>query len=204
MSFDTYSNLKTAIINWSHRSDLLTLVDDFIDLCEADLWKRLRTRDMEKRATAAAPTSGRFLALPDSFIQMRRLKLESGGTTYELQYRTPEAMQIKAETARPRHFTISSQIEFDRTPDAAYTVEMQYYISLTALSDSNTSNAVLTRFPQLYLYGSLYHLYTYTAQEDKAVLYNKLFDDLIETINSQEEKGRHGPAPAMRYEGSTP
>ena len=199
MALNTYANLKTAIVNQSHRGELTQdLLDDFIDMTEALMWTMLEIRDMESRQTANAST--RFLALPDNFIKMRRMTVQTGGNSYEISYKSPEAMTIVNTSGRPNYFTITSQIEFDKTPDATYTIEMVLLRSLTALSASNTSNAVLSRFPQIYLFGCLYHCFNYAVMEDKADRYYQLFIDAIEKANKQDYKGRFGVAPAMRPE----
>jgi hypothetical protein len=113
-------------------------------------------------------------------------------------------MYISQDSGIPGVYTITSQLEFDRSPDSAYTIEYQYYAILTALSATNTTNAVLTRFPNIYLYGALWALYLWALQEDKAEYYYGKFRQAIQTANREDSKGRHGPAPAMRYGGSTP
>jgi hypothetical protein len=202
MSLTTYLGLKDAIESWSHRNDVASRLDDFIDLAESEMFRHLRIRDMETRTTAT--TSGRYLALPTGFLEMRRVRLISGAQYFELLYSTPEGMYISQDSGIPGVYTITSQLEFDRSPDSAYTIEYQYYAILTALSATNTSNAVLTRFPNIYLYGALWALYLWALQEDKAEYYYGKFRQAIQTANREDSKGRHGPAPAMRYGGSTP
>jgi hypothetical protein len=202
MSLTTYLGLKDAIESWSHRNDVASRLDDFIDLAESEMFRHLRIRDMETRTTAT--TSGRYLALPTGFLEMRRVRLISGAQYFELLYSTPEGMYISQDSGIPGVYTITSQLEFDRSPDSAYTIEYQYYAMLTALSATNTSNAVLTRFPNIYLYGALWALYLWALQEDKAEYYYGKFRQAIQTANREDSKGRHGPAPAMRYGGSTP
>lgn len=202
MSLTTYANLKTAIETWSKRQDVSTYIDDFIDLAESEIWRYLRIRDMEARATASTGAD-RFLALPDSFIEMRRLKLISGSQHYDVEFSTPEGMQNVSGSGIPKFFTVTTQLEFDRTP-TAYTVEMQYYKSLTALSSSNTTNAVLTRFPSIYLYGALWFLQDWALNPEKSQYYQGLFMQAIASANKQDKAGRYGAAPRMRKEGPTP
>ena len=202
MSLTTYLGLRDAIESWSHRNDVASRLDDFIDLAESEMFRWLRIRDMETRSTAT--TNGRYLSLPPAFMEMRRLKMISGAQYFELLQTTPEGMHITQDSGLPKLFIVSSQIEFDRVPDSTYTVEMQYYAKPTALSSSNTSNAVLTRFPSIYLFGSLWALYQWSLQEDKAEYFNQKFMQAIQSANREDKKGRHGPAPAMRYGGPTP
>lgn len=204
MPISTYTQLKTSVEAYAKRTDIGQNMDTFIDLCEADLWERVRIRDMEVRATATASTSERFLALPSGFLKMRKVRLISGSTEYDLNYRVPESLNIKSSSGIPTDYTVTSQLEFNRVPSSAYTVEMQYYKSLDALSDSNTSNSALTRFPKLYLYGTLFHFAQWAQDDVMGQKYAALFDGAIEAVNRSEIKGRHGPAKAMRVEGSTP
>ncbi len=202
MSLTTYLGLKDSIESWSHRNDVANRLDDFIDLAESEMYRHLRIRDMETRTTAT--TSGRYLALPTGFLEMRRVRLISGAQYFELLYSTPEGMYISQDSGIPGVYTITSQLEFDRSPDSAYTIEYQYYVSLSALSAGSPTNAILTRFPNIYLFGSLWALYLWALQEDKAEYYYGKFMQAIQTANREDSKGRHGPAPAMRYGGPTP
>jgi hypothetical protein len=202
MSLTTYLGLKDSIEAWSHRNDVASRLDDFIDLAESEMLKWIRIRDMETRATAV--TSGRYLSLPSDFLEMRRLRMISGAQYFEVLSSTPEGMYITQDSGMPKLFTVTSQVEFDRTPDSAYTVEMQYYGKPTALSATNTTNSILTKYPNIYLFGSLWALYLWALQEDKAEYYYGKLMQAIQTANREDKKGRHGPAPAMRYGGPTP
>ena len=204
MALDTYVNLKASIRNWSHRNDMPdSLIDDFIDLTETAMWQLLEIRDMSARSTASMGAT-RFLALPDNFIKMRRLSILSGNRVTDLKYATPESMHVVTETSEPRFFTVTTQLEFDRVPDSTYTVEMTYFQELTALSDANTTNAVLTRFPDVYLSGALHYLYKFGNFDSESQDYLVKFSDAIKRANKQDKKGRYGPAMAGRREGITP
>lgn len=204
VAISTYAELKVAVQSWLKRGDILTVVDDFIDLAEADIWERLRIREMETISSTAASTSSRYLALPSDYLSMRRASLISGSNRSELQFCTPDSLSVKSGNGWPRYFTITSQIEFDRTPDSAYTVEVQYFKSLTALSASNTTNAVLTRFPMIYLYGCLMHGANWAINEELFQKYSVMFQGAIESANRLDKRGRFTPGAAMRIEGPTP
>jgi hypothetical protein len=203
MALNNYANLKQAVERFSHRTDISDVIDDFIDLCEARINARLKLRTNEQRATATMPTADRFLALPDSFLEMRRLTI-SGASPKEIRFKAPESMTVESTAGVPEYFTITSQIEFNRVPDSGYTVEMSYYVSLTALSDSNTTNDVLTKYPDLYLYGTLSELHRWARDEEAAMYYDSTFEKKLLDAQKQERRGRFGPAPAMYSEGSTP
>ena len=108
MAIDTFSSLKQAVERWSHRTDISDVIDNFIELAENEIDKRLMLRNNELRATATMSTTDRFLALPDRFLKMRRLTLVNGSLNYEIAYRGPEQMTIQDSAGRPKFFTVGS------------------------------------------------------------------------------------------------
>lgn len=203
MSLTTYLGLKDAVESWSHRNDVASRLDDFINLAESEMKRWLRIRDMESRGTTNTDTD-RYVSLPSGFLELRSLKIISGSQYFDVLYKTPESMIITQDSGIPKAFTITNQIEFDRVPDGTYTLEILFYNSFTSLSATNTSNAVLTKFPNIYLYGCLWALYQWSLQEDKSEYYYGKFIQAIKSANREDSKGRHGPAPAMFYRGPTP
>ena len=208
MALNNYANLKTAVIEWSKRDDALSLVDDFIDLAESEMYANdvepLQIREMEARATASTSTSDRYLALPTGFQSMRRLMLSLSGRDCDVRAVAPDQLRIYGDSGIPRYFAVTSQIEFDRVSDSAYTVDMQYYKKIDALSSSNTTNDILTNYPQIYLHGCLWALRTWSLEEEKAEYHYTKFIRAIKGANKKSNKGRYGPAPFMRIEGATP
>jgi len=217
MSLDTYTNLKSEIRDWSHRNDMTDArIDSFIDLAETEMYAPgddittgkasdpLQLRVMEARAKATVSTSSRFLALPDNFIEMRRLKLNLAQGDCDVKFRAPDQMILNGVSGIPKFFSVSSQLEFDRTPDSTYTIEMQYLKKEVALSDSNTTNEILTNLPNIYLYGALWALYLWTDQEEKSVVMFSRFVNAIAGANLRDKKGRYGAAPRIRTEKYIP
>lgn len=204
MAINTYSLLKQALQNWSHRTDINDIIDDVIHLAENDIDKRLLLRTNEQRATATMPTTDRFLVLPAGFLKMRRLTLINGSLNYEISYKAPEQMRVNNTAGKPRYYTITSEIEFDRVPDSAYTLEMSYFAKTTALTSTNTTNDVLTDYPDLYLYGCLLQIAMWEKDTESMMMYQSKFDMAMDLANKQERQGRYGTAPRIMKEGSTP
>ena len=63
---------------------------------------------------------------------------------------------------------------------------------MDSLPDSNTSNTVLTRYPDAYLYGSLAAAYRYLLDEARSTFYDGLATQIIEKINTSEEGAKYG------------
>jgi|TARA_R100000030_G_scaffold100219_1_gene92766 hypothetical protein len=160
MALTSYTELKTSIANWLNRSDLTTEIsDDFIKLVEADFNSKLRVRKMIAQTSFTIDSETE--ALPTGFLQVRDIYILSGSTKYPLRYMTPPQMDQVRGTSRtglPLAYTIlGDTFRFMPKPDSSYTAYINYYKSFDALSDTNTSNYILTNHPSIYLYGALFH-----------------------------------------------
>jgi len=160
MALTNYSTLKTSIANWLNRSDLTDeIADDFIKLTEADFNSKLRVRKMVAQTSFTIDSETE--ALPTGFLQVRDIYILNGNTKVPLTYTTPSQMDSTVGTSTtglPNSFTIlGDTFRFSPKPDASYTAFINYYKSFDALSDTTTTNYILTTHPAIYLYGSLFH-----------------------------------------------
>lgn len=216
MPFSNYSELKQSIIDYSHRRDIDLKVDDFISLAEKSMYnppildgrpvEPLRIKQLEVTDTLTVLTTTPFVSLPSNYAELRNTRLDIVNETDFLEYRAPEQMRrFDDDAGRPCFFTvIGNQIELDRTPDEAFDIEIQYYSVDAALTSSNTTNLVLTNHPELYLYGSLFHLYIFANDPEMTALYKGEFIASLEGANKADKRGRYGPSPVMKVAGSTP
>ena len=155
MSISTYAELKTAVANRLRRADTASYVDDWILLAETEIYRRLRTKDME---TAFSDTiSSGTIALPTSYIDLKyayinatpvtRLRRKTAAFIYE-KYPTRTASTKPAFIARE-----GSTFIFGPFPDSNYAISGVYYKNLGAVS--STAHALFVANPDVYLYGSL-------------------------------------------------
>lgn len=187
----TYAELKQNILDYTKRTgnDILSKLDQFIDSAESDIWEVLRVREMEYRTTGTTSTSDRFLALPTGFIRLRQLQITVDSVLYGMRQVPLAHMKIQDAAGIPYQFAITSQIEFNRTSDQAYTIEFDYIRQLTALSSSNTSNDILTNHPNVYLSACLKHAFLWTMQYDLAEYWEGAFQKHVSRANRESRKG---------------
>lgn len=212
MALTTFSELKQAIIDYVHRSDLDLKIQDFITLAEHEMYnpgddsvEPLRLKEFDKTSTASVTTTSRFLALPDDYSSLRSTRLDITDLSDFMEYRAPQQMRRFDTTARPCFFTIiGTQIEFDRVPDDTYTIEIQYYAELAALTAAAPTNELLTEHPNIYLFGGVHQAFVFAKDQESAGTYEAKFLKAIKGANKADRKGRFGPAPVMKVEGSTP
>jgi len=189
-----YSELQTAIKNWSKRADLDSLIPDFIRLSELRVNRNLRIRKMETRVQTSTVAGQAYYGLPDQFLQMRSFKLNTSPLT-DLDYLTPERMDTVwagSQQGQPKAYTVvGDEIRLGPTPDSAnYTMEMLFWKKPTALSDSNTTNFMLTANPDALLYGALIELCSYSENDKGVVKWTQLFNESITAVQTEDDRDR--------------
>jgi hypothetical protein len=201
MAFSTYSDLKTSIANFLARDDLTSQIPDFIRLAEARMSRELDARSMEKRATASTAGGDGFISLPTDLREIRNVQLNTDPVD-TLEYYTMQMLNTHYAgqgQGKPKAYSIvGTEIALKPIPDATYTLEIVYGESITALSDTATSNTILLRHPDAYLYGTLMNAYTYLMDETRATQYDQLFSRIMEEIIRDTEKARYGGVLSMK------
>jgi len=200
MALTSYSELKSSVANWLNRSDLTTEIqDDFIKLTEADINSKLRIRSMIAQAsiTIDAETEN----LPAGFLQIRDFYILSGATKIPLRYVTPSQMdQLRGTsvTGCPTAYTIlGDTLRFMPKPDASYSGILNYYKTFDALSDSNTSNFILSSHPAIYLYGSLFHASNFLGGIDpkQVSVWQSMYGTALERLELNDREDQFSGSP---------
>jgi hypothetical protein len=188
MAITSYSTLKTAIEAWTHRGDISAYVDDFIDLAEARMNRVIRSSQMEEESTIT-PASG-LVTMPTGWLVVRNVKLNTN-PVQTLEYVTPAEMDRLAngQTEAGKYTISGDQIKLDAA--TSYDVIVEYYLKITALDDTNTSNWLLETHPDAYLYGALAEAFKYTMDDANVAKYNSMFEDVVARIHGLDFKRKH-------------
>lgn len=214
MAISTFSELKTAAANWLARDDLTSRIPEFITLAEAKMNRDLASRHMECRAQttiSTSSTSPEFITLPGDFRSMRWVRLSGVSGKPHLDYMSPVQL-TELRTSRgnasgePVAFTIlATEMEICPSPDANYVVEMVYRRYVTALSDAEPTNWLLTLAPDLYLYGTLCEAEMFTGNDPRVALWRAGYNGAVDGINKLHIASAFNAGPvAMRVSGVTP
>lgn len=183
MAIGTYAQLQTAVSNWMNRSDLTDRIPEFIALAEAKLNARIMHRSMQTLATISI--SGETYTLPDAFAGVVSLRINTSG--YErIEFRSEEQFdQLPVSTSgTPRFYTIAgSTLVFWPVPGDSLEARFRYRTRLTALSDTNTTNWLLTAYPHAYLYGALMEAAPYMMNDERVNVWGPLFEQAIADVN---------------------
>lgn len=154
MALTTYTELKAAIASRLHRSDLTTQIVDYITLAEERLNNEIKLAAQETEATLTASVGSRSLTLPSLFGLPIALYLTTYLPRCELEYRLPSLMQVYSSNGQSTYWTIDgATLNTDTPADIAYTYAFRYLAKYDL--ESTETNALLTNYPSLYLYGAL-------------------------------------------------
>ena len=193
MAISTYTDLKTSIASWLNRDDLTSVIPDFISLAEAGINRDLRHYKMIERADATLDS--RYVQLPADWMETVRFSITSGNT-YRLELVSRDDMlEYRQKTAdasgRPRFYAnIGDTIEVFPTPDADYTMQLQYYAKTPALSDSNASNWLLLDAPDVYLYGTLIQSAPYLQDDARTQTWAALYAAALQSLQKASDDTR--------------
>jgi|TARA_Y100001949_G_scaffold143944_1_gene126685 hypothetical protein len=204
MALSTYAELKTSIANWLNRSDLTSeIADDFIKLVEAEYNSKFRIRKM-LTSDSSFSIATELVALPTGFLQVRDFYIVQGVVKKPLIYTTPSQMDstyASSTSGTPQRYTIlGDNFRFAATPDTTYTATINYYKAIDALSDSATTNYILTNHPGIYLYGSLYHAANFLGGIEPSKLQNwsQLYATSMERLERNDKEDTWSGSPLQQ------
>lgn len=213
MALSSYTDLKASVIDWLDRDDLNSRVDDFIDIAEARHAREVRIREMREAATLSLTQGARTVALPEDFLDFDFLRIRVPSSSVTGRRFLPDLNEVTTheltrrsinDARRPMNFAVHEDIEFDAEADQNYTVELFYYVQLPALSDSQATNALLTKAADVYLYATLSASAPFLLNDERVPLWESLYMDAKDGLNMASRKSRRGGPLISRVSGATP
>ena len=198
MSYTSYTDLKTSVANYLGRSDLTSIIPDFISFAEIRMARELRTRKMLSSATSAFTAGDAKVALPSDFLQIRDLYVQ-GNPRFPVTYLSPSAFTRNAradDSGKPVFYTtLAAEFMFAPIPDSAYTLEILYYAKPTVLSASNASNVFLANYADALLYASLLEAQPYLMDDPRIQTWGDLYGRAVKNIVESDEDSEYSGIP---------
>jgi hypothetical protein len=192
MALTTYSDLKSAVTNWSHRSDLAGVMDDLVLVAEQWIFRNVRIREME--TALAATISGVTAAVPSDFLGLRHAYIDAA-RKYPLEVVAPDVIYKRyptSETGLPAYIAVDrASFVFGPSPAEANVVRGTYFAKPTPLATA--ANTIFAVHPEIYLFATLAELEPYTENDARVPLWQMKRDELTRAAN--------GNATAQRFSG---
>lgn len=196
MALSNRTELLAALADWANRTDMTAVWPDLITLAEAEMKRRLRRATESTTIYIAAGN----MDGPSDMAEPIHLRLSSSSPYQDgtLALCTPEMLtDVRQRTGyvagRPTHYAYyDGQLQFAPIPDQSYDGILLYKQQLTPLTADNTTNAVLTEFPDLYLFGALLQAAPYLEHDERIAVWYQKFNDAIDQANEMADRESYG------------
>jgi hypothetical protein len=195
MSLATYADLKTAIANWTKRTDLTSYLDDLIRVAELRIEREVQTHDSESALSVDISSSTSMATIPTDFLSLKSAYVDTTGTPSLTQASSDQIYQNRVlgsyRTGVPQYIAQQgANFIFWPTPASGYTIKGSYYARPGTLS-----SAVYTMFtnnPDLYLYASLAATAPFLKDDARIGLWEAQYQNVKKQIIADEEGYRFG------------
>ena len=205
-----YGQLKTAIANHLHRTDLTSIIPDFVIYAESIIQNDpdsqlpgVRPRANNKRATQSI--TSQYETVPTDIMYIRDMQLNSD-PVQSLTYLSPQDITRKypgSTTGKPTHYTIhGDEFEFAPVPDGTYTLEVSYHAKFDKLTNDSDTNWLLTNHPLIYVYAACIAGSSYIESNPQKFIV--LYTQLAQGINQAEMSNLYGAEIIARPRTATP
>ena len=197
MAITTYAELQAFVTaHLELDADTEAQLPNLIQLAECELGRMILDPRREVVATATTTAAVQTVALPEDFIQARSVLIDDDYTLSAVNLNVLQGFCADSASGRPQVYAVTNQsLAFGPIPDAVYTLTLTYLASLTALSNSATSNWLLETSPDAYVFAVLLQTEAYLHNDERLPLLQSKLDAVISQINRQGNRYRNaGPA----------
>jgi hypothetical protein len=189
----TYATLQSAVAGMIHRPNDTNITENvplFVQLCEADLNDRLLLRDMESDESLTLTQDQNYVALPTGFVSPIAFWLVVDGQRIPLTFCLPQQLPYSTSATQPQFVAVDgSNLRFDCPAGSAYTAYLRM-VKKSNLSVSTTSNALLLKRPDVYLFGTLKQAALFTKDDADVHKWGAMYETAIKGLKNAEHRSR--------------
>ena len=180
-----YSDLKANIATYMHRTDLTSFIPTAIQLAEGYLFRELSPPETEIVVTGV--TVGGYAVLPADYGTLQKLTVTSYGVTRNLEYISLANVGSEADSSPGYYSFEAGKLKIFGTSDGQpYT--LHYLPQMEALSDTNTSNWLLEKAPDLYLYTSCLECAKYIRDDQEGIKLQTIVTAMTDSVRRMAER----------------
>jgi hypothetical protein len=187
MAFTTYTTFVSTVESYLARTDLTTVIPDFVQMAQLRMSRDLRTEAMLKVATTTP--SDNKVAFPSDFLELREMHFE-GNPPIILEFQSPDLFFRNGQTSlsgRSHYFTmLGTEFQFAPSQNSDYTIQILYYAQPTFISSTTSSNLYLAYYPDALLYATLAEAEPYLMNDPRVATWSALYDRAIANIKKSD------------------
>lgn len=195
MAISAYNDLKTKVASWGRRSGNSTFVSevpDIITLAEARLNRELPAVETDQTLTGMANSRTIDISAYAVVEPIALFLAESGEDERQIPFKADGTFPYLTNAGEPSFAAIDgTNIDFDRPLDAAYPFRFRYRQKFN-LSDSATTNWLLTNHPDVYLAACLMWGAGYREDWPNGGAFKAILDEGIPSVRNiiaQKKRG---------------
>lgn len=195
-----FGELKTAILDDTHRADLSAHVARFVRQCEGMIRRDLVAYLINDTLTDTDRVSEGLYNVPGRLLQVRDIKLQGreGDGLVRVSPGQIRRLDLTADVVQYAQ-NGDSTIEFRGNPSAAHIFDILYYGTPAPFVDDSDTNDLLTDHESLYMAGSKIFLYMHTQDTELAAGEVQAFNGIVEDLNEQIARQIGGATIAPTY-----
>lgn len=181
----TYTQLKTEIANYLHRTDLTAQIPTFISIAESMLFRELNVKELQ--VSVAGTTTSGYGTLPSDFGTVSRVSITYQNAARTLDYIALADAPVAVDTFPGKYSLENNKLRiWGAANGQAYTL---YYIpEIAALSASVTTNWILDNAFDLYLYASCLEGAKYVRNEAEITKLGAALPGLLDGVKRYAER----------------
>jgi len=191
MSVTNYTELQARVANELDRDDLASRIPEWIVECEARLNRILRCPEME--ATSSLTQTAGVCTLPANYLEYMSVSIATKGELKPLSVSQANTFfGGSPPSGTPRYFSADKATSTLKIyPTSSDTIDVRMYVALPALV-TNTTNWLLTKYPEVYIYGSLLPSASFLLDDARIATWGTLLDKSIAEITGKMTGPRWG------------
>jgi hypothetical protein len=187
MAFTNYTTFVSTVESYLARTDLTSVIPDFVQMAQLRMSRDLRTVAMLKVATTT-PTDNK-VAFPTDFLELREMHFQ-GNPPVILEFQSPDLFFRNGQTSlsgRSHYFTmLGTEFQFAPSQNSDYTIQILYYGQPTFISTTTSSNLYLAYYPDALLYATLAEAEPYLMNDARVQTWSALYDRAIGNIKKSD------------------
>jgi len=193
-----YNQIKNVALNYADREDANTAaaMDDFLRIVEARINRLLDIREMSQRAIiSVSEEDHEYYGLPAGFSGIRSIEVKDPdvpNTRHNAQYLSNELMNmhINSSGSEVKYTIQADQFHIFPPPLIGCLIEIVYYGDLIPLSDIDPQNFMSDIYPDVYIFGLLVEISSYTKDEAAAAQWEGRFRGVVDDLSQADQVDR--------------
>lgn len=195
--------LEADIAAWIDRSDIVTQIPGLIYNAHLSFDRTLMVQDRVRRVVGDA--SSKYAAIPADCHELIRVSIDD----VDLDVLPPfDVGDIRARyaavgfTGTPKFYAVVGRsLEFVPTPGGIVTLALTYFQTIPPLPETGSTNWLLAKHPDLYLYGALAQSAPFLKNDSRIPTWASLLEGAVQQVVLADKKLKRGHAPVKSRPG---